>query len=470
MIRPSLRRLNEAVPDYFNCLVSRRSFTPTNVLSGPLGSTTFAAKDNIATVLEPTTCGSEILNNYTSPFQATVVTQLENAGLVLVGKANMDEFGMGSSTTFSSHGPTLNPRFPEKRISGGSSGGSAAAVAGGLADFSLGTDTGGSVRQPASYCGIVGFKPSYGRLSRYGVVAYAQGLDCVGILSKDVSLAKRVFSVLDKHDGKDITSMPTSTREKITQIQATRDAPRKLKIGVPKEFILDELHTETAGILESVLLGLMKLGHSVYPVSILSINKLLSAYYTLATAEAASNLSRFDGIRYGSAKNDLDAQEAGGNTEGEGDGHALIVRQRTKHLGPEVQRRIILGNYTLSAEAGDNYIRATQHREKLVQEFNQVFELPNFLWENSEIGNGGCDVLIGPTAFGKAPTFEEYENQRKDTFLNEYLNDIFTVPASMAGLPAISVPFGNGDCGVQVMGQYGDDQSVLEVAELIERL
>ncbi|GEQ67311.1 hypothetical protein JCM33374_g975 [Metschnikowia sp. JCM 33374] len=474
MLRPSLRRLNEHAPDYFNCLVSRRKVARTSPSSGPLGCTTFAAKDNIATTLEPTTCGSKILGNYTSPFQATVVTQLESAGSVLVGKANMDEFGMGSSTTFSSHGPTLNPRFSEKRIAGGSSGGSAAAVAAGLADYALGTDTGGSVRQPASYCGVVGFKPSYGRISRYGVVAYAQGLDCVGILGKNVQLTRTVFGVLDQHDEKDITSMAQVTREQISQKQRRSTQTRKFSIGIPQEFLLDEVHPETLSILASLLGKLIQQGHSVHPVSISAIGNSLSAYYTLATAEAASNLSRFDGIRYG---NGVFAEKAEANVEskdsqGKADANAqnLIIQNRTHNLGSEVQRRIILGNYTLSSEAGDNYVRATQHRKKLVQEFDQVFAFPNYLWGDAVATGGVCDVLIGPTAFGKAPTFEEYQEQQKETFLNEYLNDIFTVPASMAGLPAVSVPYGHGDCGVQVMGQYGDDATVLEVAELIETI
>ncbi|KAJ8146399.1 hypothetical protein OY671_000556 [Metschnikowia pulcherrima] len=465
-MRPSFRKLNELAPDYFNCLVSRRRFQRTQRSSGALGNTTFAAKDNIATTIEPTTCGSEILKSYISPFQASVITQLEQAGSVLVGKANLDEFGMGSSTTFSCHGPTINPRFKEKHIAGGSSGGSAAAVAAGLADFALGTDTGGSVRQPASYCKIVGFKPSYGRISRYGVVAYGQGLDCVGILSENVALATRVYSVLDRYDEKDITSMPTETRQLISKKQSSIDKSRRLKIGVPQEFILDETQSSTTEMLNSVLSDLMKMGHLVHPVSIPSIGKSLPAYYTLATAEAASNLSRFDGLRYGQPS----PRSGNKKPETQINGQSLIAKQRARELGPEVQRRLILGNYTLSSEAGDNYFRATQHRKKVVEEFNEVFSFPNYLWGAVQASHEGCDVLVGPTAFGKAPSFEESATQRKETFLNEYLNDIFTVPASMAGLPAISVPYHNSDCGIQIMGQYGDDDTVLKVAELIEAL
>lgn len=418
---------------------------------GPLASTTFIVKDNFTTTDEPTTCGSLMLKEYVSPFDAAAVQLLEGAGLALVGKSNMDEFGMGSSTTYSVHGVTLNPRYKEKRISGGSSGGSAAAVAAKLADFALGTDTGGSVRQPASYCGVVGFKPSYGRISRYGVVSYAQGFDTVGILAREVATARRVFDVLDKYDEKDITSLPVSIRESIA---ADKRSMEKMNIGIPQELLLAELSEESIAQFENVLVKLMLLGHTVKPVSVPSIGKLLSAYYTLATAEAASNLSRFDGIRYGHSS------ESGSGTE-------RIARNRVDGFGPEVQRRIVLGNYTLSSESGDYYLKATQVRKKLVEQFNHVFALANPL--TGAAGSAeGCDVLMSPTTFGRAPTVKDFEKDTKANFLNGYINDVLTVPASLAGLPAISVPCENQDFGVQVMGQYGDDITVLELAEIIE--
>jgi len=393
-----------------------------------------------------------MLKEYVSPFNASVVKLLEDAGLTMAGKSNLDEFGMGSGTTFSVHGPTINPRYSEKRVCGGSSGGSAAAVAAELADFALGTDTGGSVRQPASYCGIVGFKPTYGRISRYGVVAYAQGFDTVGILAREVATAERVFKVLNKYDEKDITSLPQSIRDQITSNK--RDTT-SLVIGVPKELLLAEISEDVTVQFEKVLTRLMDLGHTIKPVSIPSIGKLLSAYYTLATAEAASNLSRFDGIVYGS---DSDFSS----------GMDRIAHNRSVGFGAEVQRRIVLGNYTLSSESGDYFLRATRVRRQLVQELNDIFIMANPL--TGEAGNpGGCDLLISPTAFGRAPLLEEFESDTQSNFLNGYINDVLTIPGSMAGLPSISVPCEDKDFGVQIMGQFGDDMKVLEAAEIVER-
>lgn len=461
MLRRGLRLLSTASHDPYNCLISAVQPPLLVKKSGILAGLKYVAKDNICTTELPTTCGSAILSNYTSPFDATVVSQLEEEGLTLVGKGNLDEFGMGLSTMFSHFGASVNPLFVEKRICGGSSGGSAAAVAGGLADFALGTDTGGSVRQPASYCGIVGFKPSYGRLSRYGVVAYGQGFDCVGILANDVATTKKVFNVLNRHDSKDITSMSETTREKVRE--ASRPITgRKLRIGVPEEFLLSEVHQKTIEQVESILHKLIEQGHTVVATSVPSMGRLLSAYYTLATVEAASNISRFDGIRYGKSTSTTDLSSLIS-------GDALIRKNRSAGLGREVQRRLILGNYTLSAESGDNFYRATKLRGKLVQEFNDILSFPNFL-TNLPANEAACDVLIGPSASDKAPLMSEYESEVKRNFLNEYVNDVYTVPASMAGLPAISVPCEDRAYGIQVIGQYGDDSTVLNVAQLIESL
>lgn len=458
MSRLIARSISGFSHDAYNCFVSVRQ-SPKNLERGPLLGTAFAAKDNIATLLEPTTCASLILRDYQSPFEATVVKQLIAAGLALVGKTNMDEFGMGSSTTFSHFGATLNPNYAEPRVAGGSSGGSAAAVASGLADFALGTDTGGSVRQPGSYCGVVGFKPSYGRISRYGVIPYAQGFDCVGILAKSVAMTKRVFDVLDQEDKKDITSLPQEVRDKISK--QPRNPKEKLRVGIPNEFILSELLEETVAEIEKVVLKLIALGHEVRSVSLPSIKKLISAYYTLATAEAATNLLRFDGIRFGLA-------EMPAEPNADPKGMTLITGNRFLHLGPEVQRRIVLGNYTLSSESGNTFLRATRLRRDLVQELNSVFASPNPIEPDSPGASEGCDVLLGPTTFGRAPTVEETAKDRAESILNEYLNDVFTIPASMGGLPAISVPCEDRDFGVQIIGQYGDDRRVLEVAELVE--
>lgn len=450
MLRKTPRLLTQASRDAYNSIIVSR-LAAFNSL-GALANTAFIVKDNISTTDEPTTCGSPMLKEYVSPFNASVVKLLEDAGLTMAGKSNLDEFGMGSGTTFSVHGPTINPRYSEKRVCGGSSGGSAAAVAAELADFALGTDTGGSVRQPASYCGIVGFKPTYGRISRYGVVAYAQGFDTVGILAREVATAERVFKVLNKYDEKDITSLPQSIRDQIT---SNKKDTTSLIIGVPKELLLAEISEDVTVQFEKVLTRLMDLGHTIKPVSIPSIGKLLSAYYTLATAEAASNLSRFDGIVYGS---DSDFSS----------GMDRIAHNRSVGFGAEVQRRIVLGNYTLSSESGDYFLRATRVRRQLVRELNDIFIMANPL--TGEAGNpGGCDLLISPTAFGRAPLLEEFESDTQSNFLNGYINDVLTIPGSMAGLPSISVPCEDKDFGVQIMGQFGDDMKVLEAAEIVER-
>lgn len=450
MLRKTPRLLTQASRDAYNSIIVSRLAVFNSL--GALANTAFIVKDNISTTDEPTSCGSPMLKEYVSPFNASVVKLLEDAGLTMAGKSNLDEFGMGSGTTFSVHGPTINPRYSEKRVCGGSSGGSAAAVAAELADFALGTDTGGSVRQPASYCGIVGFKPTYGRISRYGVVAYAQGFDTVGILARKVATAKRVFKVLNKYDEKDITSLPQSIRDQIT---SNKKDTTSLIIGVPKELLLAEISEDVTVQFEKVLTRLMDLGHTIKPVSIPSIGKLLSAYYTLATAEAASNLSRFDGIVYGS---DSDFSS----------GMDRIAHNRSVGFGAEVQRRIVLGNYTLSSESGDYFLRATRVRRQLVRELNDIFIMANPL--TGEAGNpGGCDLLISPTAFGRAPLLEEFESDTQSNFLNGYINDVLTIPGSMAGLPSISVPCEDKDFGVQIMGQFGDDMKVLEAAEIVER-
>ncbi|KAK6199279.1 amidase signature domain-containing protein [Scheffersomyces amazonensis] len=412
--------------------------------SGVLSGTSFIVKDNIATKVGYTTAASKSLHDYQSPFDATVVRLLRHQGSKLVGKANLDEFGMGSSTTNSMFGPTINPKYDnEDRIAGGSSGGSAAAVAADMASFSLGTDTGGSVRLPASYCGVVGFKPTYGRISRWGVIPYAQTLDTVGILSKDVDIVEKVYEVLNQYDEKDPTCMTTKVRNNIVST-----AKGQLTIGIPEQFIIEELDQDTKIAWELTLHKLVQLGHSLKVVSIPSIKKSLSTYYTLATAEAASNLSRYDGIRYG--------YKSDNNNEDD-----TIVSSRCESFGQEVQRRIILGNYTLSSESGDHYLKAAQVRQELVQEFNQVFKLPHPLLEN-ELKLNNCDVLVSPTALSKPPTLKEYDEKNEENFLNSYLNDILTVPASLAGLPTISIPI-NGT-GIQFMTQYGDDSILFSIA------
>lgn len=422
----------------------------------------FAVKANIAVKDHLTTCGSEILRNYTSPYTATCVKRLLDSGSEFLGITNMDEFGMGLSLTALVHGPVVNPLYPhERHISGGSSGGSAAAVSAGLCDFALGTDTGGSVRQPASYCGVVGFKPTYGRISRFGVVPYAQTLDTVGILAGSIDTVRKVFAVLDAHDEDDITSMGERTRRK-TGIEnrengESPDYASQLVIGIPQEFLLQDISESMMSEFQSVVELLMDNGHAVVPVSMPLVSHALSAYYTLATAEAASNLARYDGIRYGKLR-----------PEGAKSAPQLIAQSRSAGFGPETQRRIVLGNYALSSESHGHYGRATQIRRNLAIEFNGVFKKDNPLTGSSS--SGPCHILLSPSALGAAPSFQQHAEETAANFLNGYANDILTVPASLAGIPAVSVPARDKRFGVQVMGQFGDDDAVLTIAEMVEKL
>lgn len=400
-------------------------------------SLTYVAKDNISTKIGPTTCASKILVDYTSPFDATVVSLLNESGAKMVGKANMDEFGMGSFNANSCFGPVVNPRFEDPHSAGGSSGGSAASVAAKIADFALGTDTGGSVRLPAAYCQVYGFKPSYGRISRWGVVAYAQSFDVVGILASSVATIKNIFSIVDKHDKKDPTSLDDVLRSKFPQPSSTPKV-----IGIPEEFRIAEISPEVREAWLETLEKLTDLGHSVVSVSLPSIKLAIPAYYTLCTAEAASNLARYDGVRYGSR----------------GDS---IADARSQGLGEEVQRRIILGNYTLSSSSGAHYLRATKIRQELVEEFNGVFREPNVVYgESSAADTVKCDYLVCPVSTTTAPLLDNHETE-----VREYVNDVFTIPPSMAGLPALSVPVKG--VGIQVIGQFGDDLGVLDFGEKI---
>lgn len=453
-VRISSRRFSCQLPRHkYNAFISKREGDSNG--SGSLAGLTAAVKDNIVTIQEPTTSGSEMLRTYVSPFEATAVSLIEASGAEVVGKSNMDEFGMGSSNTNSAFGNVVNPMFTETHISGGSSGGSAAAVALKEADFALGTDTGGSVRLPASYCGVFGFKPSYGRISRWGVVAYAQSLDTVGILARDLDTVRSVFSVLDVPDAKDPTCFDSSIRGGISgqkHLQVSK------VIGVPEEFAVAEMAEEAKNAWNRALCALVDEGYEIRSISIPTIKKLLLAYYTIATAEAASNLSRYDGVRYGFS---LSSQQTASMKPFD-----IVSKNRSTAFGSEVQRRIILGNYTLSSDSGNHYLRATHVRKNLVAEFNKVFSMPNVLLDDEVYNDHGCCALLCPTAVSPAPSLEEYTQDTKENFLNAYINDILTVPASLAGLPSISIPFHKIQ-GIQIMGQFGDDETVLNVAKTL---
>ncbi|ANZ75016.1 BA75_02781T0 [Komagataella pastoris] len=437
-----------------------------------------AIKDNICGIPEPTTCGSKMLKNYRSPFKATVLDMLENYGTVIVGKTNMDEFGMGSTNTNSAFGPVYNPSFDKtqkklskytlselqdneetydfpKHIAGGSSGGSAAAVASNVVDFALGTDTGGSVRLPASYCGVVGFKPTYGRLSRWGVIQYAQSFDTVGILARDVDTSKLVFDYLNEFDEKDPTSLLPPLRKRIDELAESRNKGlQKLRIGIPKQLNLD-VDSKVRESWIKLISQLFEQDHDIYPVDLPSIEHSIPSYYTLVPSEAASNLARYDGIRYG-YRSESDSKD-----------DVLFAPTRDQGFGEEVKRRVLIGNFNLSHEAYiSHYLKAQNLRHQIKLDFDKVFRFPNVL-TSSQPTSEGMDILIAPTSLSTAPTVEEANSM---TPLEVFVNDALTVPSSLAGLPTCSIPMKTPEpIGMQVIGQFGDDNLVLNASRLIQQ-
>ena len=398
----------------------------------------------------------------------------------------MDEFGMGSHSTHSVHGPVLNPNFSSPRSAGGSSGGSAVAVRLGEADVALGTDTGGSVRLPAAYTGVVGYKPSYGMISRWGVVPYANSLDTVGFFASDVERIHELVvggGIIGEHDENDPTSLEKETRERCwgkpeTLVKDGFKTPSEITIGIPQDYRIAELHPSILAAWAQAEEALKKWGARVVPVHLPTTKAALPAYYVLAPAEASSNLAKYDGVRYG-ARGSSDAT-----------GEVLYSSTRGEHFGPEVKRRILMGTYSLSSEKMDNYFIQAQRVRRLVQrDFDSVFRLANPLRDEAPFdlsameevvgledkkGPPQVDFLLCPTA----PTFPpRIEELREQGAVDSYMNDVFTVPASLAGLPAVSVPVPVGDkeetggvAGLQVIGQFWDDSRVLVIAREISKL
>ncbi|KAF5024098.1 hypothetical protein F66182_3842 [Fusarium sp. NRRL 66182] len=441
---------------------------------------TLAVKDNIATADFPTQCASNILSSHPSPFEATVVRQLRKRGASIVGKTNMDEFGMGSHSMNSAHGAVRNPLARDDEVSaGGSSGGSAVAVQLGDADIALGTDTGGSIRLPAAYTGTVGYKPSYGMISRFGVVPYANSLDTVGFMAEEVGpIHDLVFKtgLHQEHDSEDPTSLPDASRKRCAEtIPSTLPDLSKLNIGIPLEYNIDELDPSIRAAWVTAASALEAHGATLVPISLPSTKEALCAYYVLAPAEASSNLAKYDGVRYGRRGEGSDAV-----------GETLYSTTRGEGLGAEVKRRILLGTYSLSSEAIDNYFIQAQKVRRMVQrDFDRVFRLGNPLYEPAQFdlsdmaeatgmedktGPLQVDFILCPTAPTFPPQLEDIKGQSS---VDVYMNDVFTVPASLAGLPAVSVPAkveGNQfPAGLQVVGQYWDDQRVLQLAQKLKQ-
>jgi aspartyl-tRNA(Asn)/glutamyl-tRNA(Gln) amidotransferase subunit A len=407
----------------------------------PLAGVPVGIKDVMVTKGVRTTAGSKIREHFIPPYDCTAVARLEAAGAVILGKLNCDEFAMGSSNENSAYGPVRNPR-DTSRVPGGSSGGSAAAVAAGMAVAALGSDTGGSIRQPASFCGVVGLMPTYGRVSRYGLIAFASSLDHIGPLTRTVRDAATVLGVIAGHDPMDSTSAdrPVPTYEE------ELDRPVKgLRLGVPKEYFGEGLDAEVGGAVEAAIAELGAKGAEIVPISLPHTPYAVPTYYVLATAEASANLARYDGVRYGYRS--LRARTL-----------ADVYREsRDEGFGAEVKRRIMLGTYALSAGYYDAYYRKAQKvRTLLTRDFATAFER--------------VDAIVTPTA----PTAAFKLGEKTDDPLAMYLADIYTVTGDLAGVPGISVPCGHTrsglPIGLQILGRHFDEGTVLRVAEAVENV
>ncbi|CAO3643005.1 unnamed protein product [Cunninghamella blakesleeana] len=448
-----------------------------------------AVKDNFCTNNLPTTCGSNMLHDFRSPYDATVVNLIDKYGGKIVGKTNMDEFGMGSANVFSRSGPVKNPWNYQNdpsifidqqkiRVAGGSSGGSAAAVAMNMCTVALGSDTGGSVRLPASYCGIFGFKPSNGQVSRNGLVAYANSLDTVGILGKNVNDIQTVFDVIAQYDDKDPSSTPIELRKKTMEqenellMQWKDDDLTGLKIGIPKEYYVEPLSSEIVASWRSGIQFLKKHGASIIPISLPHTKLALPSYYIIALAEASSNLARYDGVRYGHRSNNVS------------DPNMIYADTRAEGFGKEVQRRILLGTHVLTAGTYEShFLPAQQARRLILDDFNQSLLINNPLYNaatTSSSSNEKVHFILTPSSISTAPKLinslpgddndlmkEQQHNSHK--VVDAYMNDVMTVPVSLSGLPAISIPFSQSKSdgypiGLQLIGQYGYDRFLLKIA------
>lgn len=407
--------------------------------NGLLLGAPIVVKDNMCTYILPTTCSSKILENFVAPYEATVVSKLRAEGAVILGKANMDEFAMGSSNETSAYGKVLNP-CNTSRVPGGSSGGSAACVCAHQCFGALGTDTGGSIRQPASFCGVVGLKPTYGEVSRRGVVAFASSLDQVGPMAKNVADTALLFDAIRGYDAKDSTS---SNHKRTPTAGKFLKTLKGLRIGLVKEIFEQPMNDDVRQALEKAISFYKLSGVEFVDVSIPNIAQAIDMYYILSSAEAASNLARFDGIKYGRRAPEAQTVEE------------IYTLSRSQGFGDEVKRRIMLGNYVLSSGYFDAYYKkATLCQEVLKQQFAKAFEM--------------CDALITPTSPTVAFPFGS-----KATPLEMYLSDIYTVPVNIFGGPAISFPCGKGEdnmpIGLQLIGNYFEEQTLLQLAEFYER-
>ncbi|MEE8885567.1 MAG: Asp-tRNA(Asn)/Glu-tRNA(Gln) amidotransferase subunit GatA [Eubacteriales bacterium] len=410
-------------------------------LTGPLAGVPVAVKDNICTRGILTTCASHILDNFVPTYDAEVITRLKNAGMVIIGKTNMDEFAMGSTTETSYFGPTKNP-VNTSHVPGGSSGGSCAAVASGEVSIALGSDTGGSIRQPSSYCGVVGMKPTYGTVSRYGLIAYGSSLDQIGPIAGNVTDAAALLQVIAGHDPKDSTS---ATLDDYDFMSALRQDVKGLKIGLPIEYYGDGLEPEISTAIHRAADVLKSAGAEVEEFHLDLIDYAIPAYYVIACAEASSNLERFDGVKYGyRAENYEDLND-------------MYKKSRTEGFGDEVKRRIMLGSFVLSSGYYDAYyLKALRVKNLIKQSFDKAFEK--------------YDIILAPAAPTTAP---ELGKSLSDP-LKMYLSDIYTVSVNLCGLPGMTVPVGRDNnelpIGMQIIGNIFSEKTVLRTAYTYEQL
>jgi len=457
--RAALARIEQTNPtlNAFNHLVSERAIAQATRIDqqraagatlGPLAGVPVALKDNLCVKGVRTTASSKILDTFHPPYSATVVDKLESAGAVIVGKTNCDEFAMGSSNENSAYGPARNP-WAHDRTPGGSSGGSAAAVAAGCVPLALGSDTGGSIRQPASFCGVTGLKPTYGRVSRYGLLAFASSLDQIGPITRNVGDAALALSILSGSDPMD----STAAREAVPDFMAALDGnSRGVRIGVPRAFVSEGVDASVLSAFDASLEVLRGTGATLVDIDLPHAKYAIPVYYLVCTAEASSNLARYDGVKYG-----YRSPEASRGLK------AMYEKSRDEGFGPEVKRRIMLGTYVLSAGYYDAfYLKAQQVRTLLKQDYERAFE--------------SVDLVVMPTS----PTPPFKLGEKTDDPLQMYLADIFTVSVNLVGLPGISVPCGFVDTpraggtdrlpiGLQLVGRMFDEATVLRVADAFER-
>ena len=409
-------------------------------LTGPLAGVPIAIKDNMCTEGVLTTCSSKILGNFIPQFSSEAVKRIEEAGAVVIGKTNMDEFAMGSTTETSAYGPTKNP-WNTEHVPGGSSGGSAAAVAANECFCALGSDTGGSIRQPASYCGVVGMKPTYGTVSRYGLIAYGSSLDQIGPLCKDVTDCATIMEVIASHDKKDSTSVE---RKDTDFTSALVDDVAGMRIGIPRDYFVEGLDPQVKEAVLSAAEVLKSKGAIVEEFDLSLVEYAIPTYYTIAAAEASSNLERFDGVKYGFRAKDYDGL------------HSMYKKTRSEGFGPEVKRRIMLGSFVLSSGYYDAYyLKALRVKAMIKKAFDEAF--------------AKYDVILGPVAPTTAP---KLGSSLADP-IKMYLGDIYTISVNLAGLPGISVPCGKDDnglpIGVQLIGDCFNEKKLIQTAYAYEQ-